>query len=115
MPAPLKKQLDALRGRRVLFAHLTTFFFLAGHFTLYGYLTPFVISTMGFGGAVIALVYFVSGAAAGTGGGVARALADKFGARSTLLSSTALLTVRWLLIAHTTHVPAVRRITPPRR
>ena len=36
MPAPLKKQLDALRGRRVLFAHLTTFFFLAGHFTCTG-------------------------------------------------------------------------------
>lgn len=107
MPAPLKKQLDALRGRRVLFAHLTTFFFLAGHFTLYGYLTPFVISTMGFGGAVITLVYFVYGAAAVTGGGVAGTLSDKFGARSTLLSSTALLIVCLLLIPHTTQVPAV--------
>lgn len=107
MPAPLKKQLDALRGRRVLFAHLTTFFFLAGHFTLYGYLTPFVISTMGFGGAVITLVYFVYGAAAVTGGGVAGTLSDKFGARSTLLSSTALLIVCLLLIPHTTQVPTV--------
>ena len=107
MPAPLKKQLDALRGRRVLFAHLTTFFFLAGHFTLYGYLTPFVISTMGFGGAVITLVYFVYGAAAVTGGGVAGTLSDKFGARSTLLSSTALLIVCLLLIPHTTQVPVV--------
>lgn len=107
MPAPLKKQLDALRGRRVLFAHLTTFFFLAGHFALYGYLTPFVISTMGFGGAVITLVYFVYGAAAVTGGGVAGTLSDKFGARSTLLSSTALLIVCLLLIPHTTQVPVV--------
>ena len=107
MPAPLKKQLDALRGRRVLFAHLTTFFFLAGHFTLYGYLTPFVISTMGFGGAVITLVYFVYGAAAVTGGGVAGTLSDKFGARPTLLTSTALLIVCLLLIPHTTQVPVV--------
>ena len=74
---------------------------------MYGYLTPFVISTMGFGGAVITLVYFVYGAAAVTGGGVAGTLSDKFGARSTLLSSTALLIVCLLLIPHTTQVPVV--------
>ena len=106
-PAPLRKQLDALRGKKVLFAHLTTFFFLAGHFTLYGYLTPFVVSTMGFGGAVITLVYFVYGAAAVTGGGLAGMLADKFGSRRTLLTSTALLVFCLLVIPYTTQIPAI--------
>lgn len=106
-PAPLRKQLDALRGKKVLFAHLTTFFFLAGHFTLYGYLTPFVVSTMGFGGAVITLVYFVYGAAAVTGGGLAGMLADKFGSRRTLLTSTALLVFCLLVIPYTTQIPEI--------
>src|SRR5690606_17496881 len=70
-PVPLKGQLRALRDEKVLFAHATTFFFLAGHYTLYGYLTPFVISTMAFGGSLITLLYFVYGAAAVTGGGLA--------------------------------------------
>src|SRR5690606_7473458 len=45
-PAPLRRQLHAVRDRKVLCGQLTTFFFLAGHFTLYGYLTPFVRTTM---------------------------------------------------------------------
>lgn len=105
-PAPLKRQVEALRGKKVMFAHLTTFFFLAGHFTLYGYLTPFVTSTMGFGGAVVTLVYFLYGAAAVTGGGLAGTLADRFGPRRTLLTSTALLIVCLSVIPHTTQVPA---------
>ena len=106
MPAPLKKQLDALRGRRMLFAHLTTFFFWRA-LHLYGYLTPFVISTMGFGGAVITLVYFRLRGCRRDRWWCAGTLSDKFGARSTLLSSTALLIVCLLLIPHTTQVPAV--------
>lgn len=39
-PAPLKTLFHALRERKVLFAQLTTFFFLVGHYTLYGYLAP---------------------------------------------------------------------------
>lgn len=60
-PVPLKQQLHALKDKKVISAHLTTFFFLAGHFTLYGYLTPFVITTMGFGGTLITIVIFYMG------------------------------------------------------
>lgn len=100
-PASLRRQLQALRGRRILFAHLTTFFFLAGHFTLYGYLTPFATVVMGFGGGLITVVYFVYGAAAVTGGGLAGVSADKFGPRPTLLTAIVLLGACLLVIPHT--------------
>lgn len=106
-PAPLTTQLQALRDRRILFGQLTTFFFLAGHFTLYGYLTPFVIATMAFSGSLVTLVYFVYGAAAVTGGGLAGVSADRFGARRTLLTAIVLLCVCLLIIPHTTATPAL--------
>lgn len=104
-PVSLTKQMQALRGRRVLAAHLTTFSFLAGHFTLYGYLTPFAILVMGFGGAAITAVYFVYGAAAVTGGGLAGISADKFGPRRTLLTAIVLLGACLLIIPHTSVAP----------
>ena len=106
-PAPLQRQLHALRDRRVLFGHLTTFFFLAGHFTLYGYLTPFVIFTMAFGGSLVTLVYFVYGAAAVTGGGLAGMFADKYGARRTLLTAIVFLCLCLLIIPYSTEARAL--------
>lgn len=106
-PAPLRTQVEALRNHRVLSAHLTTFFFLAGHYTIYGYLTPFVVTTMGFGGGLITTVYFVFGAAAVLGGGLAGTLSDKVGAATTLLTATGLFAGCLLLIPHTTALPVV--------
>ena len=103
-PVALKKQLQAIKGKKVLSGHLTTFFFMAGHFTLYGYLTPFVVSNMGLDGTWITIVYFVYGAAAVTGGGLAGILADKFGVRRTLLTVIPLLVVCLLIIPYTSFV-----------
>jgi len=103
-PVSLKKQLQALYDKKVFFGHLTTFFFMAGHFTLYGYLTPFVITTMGFDGTWITIVYFVYGAAAVTGGGLAGMSADKFGIRRTLLTVIVLLSVCLLIIPYTSFI-----------
>lgn len=99
-PVSLKKQLQALKNNRVFLGHLTTFFFLAGHFTLYGYLTPFVISNFGFGGPLVTIVYFVYGVAAVTGGGLAGMSADTYGARRTLLTVIVLLIFCLLLIPY---------------
>lgn len=104
-PAPLKTLFHALRERKVLFAQLTTFFFLAGHYTLYGYLAPFVIITMAFGGSLLTLVYLVYGAAAVTGGGLAGISTDRFGTRRTLLTAIVLLAVCLLIIPRTTGAP----------
>jgi len=94
----LKDQIGTLKNRRVFFGHLTTFFFLAGHFTLYGYLTPYVQEAFGFAGTLITTVYFIYGLAAVTGGGLAGYSADRFGVRQTLLISIVLLGVSLFLI-----------------
>ena len=85
-PTPFATVWRSLGQRRVLFAHLTTFFFLAGHFSLYGYLTPFVSSQLAYSGALITLVYFIYGIAAVTGGSLAGYFTDRFSPRRTLLT-----------------------------
>lgn len=96
----LREQVETLKNKRILFGHLTTFFFLAGHFTLYGYLTPFVQETYGFAGTLITIVYFVYGLAAVAGGGLAGFTADHFGVRQTLLTTIILLGVSLLIISY---------------
>src|SRR5690606_3342033 len=68
----------------------------------YGYLTPFVISTMSFDGSLVTLLYFVYGAAAVTGGGLAGVSSDRFGPRRTLLTAIVLVCACLLIIPHTT-------------
>lgn len=99
-PISLKKQLQVLKNKTILTGQLTTFFFLAGHFTLYGYLTPFLTTTMGFDGTWITIVYFVYGAAAVLGGGLGGIAADKFGIRRTLLAVIVLLGISLLAMAY---------------
>lgn len=82
----LGKQLATLKSRKVLFAQLTTFLFLAGHLTLYAYLTPFLQTTMGLGGTWISAVYLIFGIAAVAGGGFGGMLSDRFGTKPTILS-----------------------------
>lgn len=106
-PLPLKAQLQALRARNVLAAHLTTFFFLAGHLTLYAYLTPFVISTVGYSGQLITLVYVIYGIAAVIGGGLAGVAADKFGAGRTVISVIVLLAICLLIFPLVAHIPGM--------
>lgn len=102
-PLPLKQQLATLKNKNILFAHLTTFFFLAGHFTLYGFLTPFSQALLGFDGKSITLMYFIFGVAAVTGGGIGGFSADRLGAKRTLLTVIILLGVTMISIPHTTN------------
>ncbi|HLS67279.1 MAG TPA: MFS transporter [Pseudogracilibacillus sp.] len=97
---PLREQVRTLKDYRVLFAHLTTFFFLAGHFTLYGFLTPYVKTTMGFAGITISILYFIYGIAAVSGGGLTGMTSDRFGNRTTLLTVSALLVVCLFVIPY---------------
>lgn len=100
----LRKQLATLKNHKVLFAQLTTFFFLAGHFTLYGFLTPFANSLLGLNGVWITLVYLLFGIAAVTGGGIGGLSSDSFGPKPTIVSVTLLLAVTLLTITTTTQV-----------
>lgn len=101
-PVPLRQQLATLKHHKLLFAQLTSFFFLAGHFTLYGYLTPFAKTTMGFEGTWITVIYFLFGVAAVTGGGVGGMSADRFGVKRTLLTIIVMLGTALFVIPYTT-------------
>ncbi|MDY0410302.1 MFS transporter [Paracerasibacillus soli] len=83
---PLKAQLATLKGRKITFAHFTTFLFLAGHTTLYAYLTPFLKSVMGVSGTWVSTIYLIFGIAAVSGGGIGGTLADIFGHKRTIIS-----------------------------
>lgn len=98
----LGKQLATLKNRKVLFAQLTTFLFLAGHLTLYAYLTPFLKTTMGLGGTWISAVYLIFGIAAVAGGGFGGILADRFGAKPTILSVIIVFGLALFVIPYTT-------------
>ncbi|HLS23540.1 MAG TPA: MFS transporter [Pseudogracilibacillus sp.] len=100
----LREQLATLKDHRVFLAHATTFFFLAGHFTFYGYLTPYVKETMNFDGLTISILYLCYGIAAVSGGGLAGVFADRFGNRKTLLSAIAILALSLFIMPFTTNL-----------
>jgi len=81
---PLKKQLKALKDRKITFALLTTLVFLAGHTTLYAYLKPYLQTTMNLDANWISIVYFLFGAAAVGGGAVGGTFADRIGTKQTI-------------------------------
>lgn len=68
---PLHIQLASLKSRKVLFALLTTFLYMAGHTVLYGYFKPFLQETMGLDGTWISIIYFIFGISAVSGGELA--------------------------------------------
>lgn len=99
---PLKQQLMTLKNSKIFFAQMTTFLFLAGHFTFYAYFTPFLKSTMNMNGTWVSIIYFVFGIAAVLGGGVGGTLADRFGAKRIVISVTALFALSMFIIPYMT-------------
>lgn len=100
----LRDQVNTLKNYKISLAHLTTFFFLAGHFTLYGYLTPFTKTMLGFDGTMISVLYLVFGIAAVCGGGLGGFAADHFGKRRSILTVIVLLAICLLLIPNVTSI-----------
>ncbi|MBP2258105.1 DHA1 family purine base/nucleoside efflux pump-like MFS transporter [Virgibacillus campisalis] len=98
----LGEQMATLKNRKVFFAQFTTFLFLAGHMTLYGYLTPFLKSTMGLDGSWISIIYLIFGVAAVTGGGIGGTLSDRFGSKKIVLSVIAIFGLALFTLPHVT-------------
>lgn len=82
---PLSRQFASLKSAKIISAHLVTVLFLAGHYVLYAYFTPFMQSTMNLSAFMISVAYFVFGAAAVAGGGFGGILADRIGAKKSIL------------------------------
>jgi MFS transporter, DHA1 family, purine base/nucleoside efflux pump len=81
----LKSQLKALRNKKMLTAHLTMLFMLAGHYTIYAYFTPFLESELGLHTQWISICYFIFGIAAVGGGAFGGSLADRFGSKVSII------------------------------
>lgn len=99
---PIRTQLASLKSRKVLFALVTTFLYMAGHTILYAYFKPFLQETMGLEGAWISIIYFIFGISAVSGGGIGGTMADFFGSKKTIVISLVLFTGLFLVIPHTT-------------
>jgi MFS transporter, DHA1 family, purine base/nucleoside efflux pump len=91
----------ALKNRKILFAQLASFLFLAGHLTLYGYLTPFLKTVLGMDGNWVSIMYLLFGLAAVAGGGAGGYLADRFGTKPTILAIIVLFAAALFSIPHT--------------
>ena len=98
----LGKQLASFKNYKLLFAQLTSVILLAGHSTLYAYLTPFVKTTLGLGGTWISIIYLIFGISALSGGAIGGTLADRFGEKPTILSIIAIFSVAIFSIPYTT-------------
>lgn len=97
----IKEQIQSLKNKKVLFAHLTIFTLLSGHAVLYAYLTPYVKTTMGMGETGISLVYLVFGIAAVSGGAIGGIFADKFGTERVMLSFIVIFAITIFTIPYT--------------
>ncbi|HLR42377.1 MAG TPA: MFS transporter [Pseudogracilibacillus sp.] len=99
-PITIREQLATLKNSKISFAHLTTFFFLAGHFTFYAYLTPYTKEVLGFSGATISILYLIYGIAAVSGGGLGGIAADAVGKKQTLLTVIVFLAVTLFVLPY---------------
>lgn len=99
---PLKKQFGTLKNRKILFAQITSFLFLAGHLTLYGYLTPFLKESLGLNGNWVSAVYLIFGIAAVAGGGIGGFLSDRFGTKRTIIGVIGVFAISIFAIPFTT-------------
>lgn len=98
----LKSQLKALRNKKMLTAHLTMLFLLAGHYTIYAYFTPFLESELGLNTQWISICYFIFGIAAVGGGAFGGSLADKFGSKISIILVVASFAIILFLLPFST-------------
>lgn len=101
---PIKIQLSTLKRSKILFAQLTTFFFLAGHMTLYAFLTPFLKSFVGLDSTWVSVIYFIFGIAAVAGGGIGGVLTDRFRAKNVLLLTIIIFSITMFAIPYTAFI-----------
>lgn len=104
---PLSQQLASLKNKKIFFAQSTTLLFMAGHTTLYAYLTPFLKTTMGMQGNWVSIAYLIFGIAAVTGGGFGGTLADLIGTKRTILSVIILFAIAIFAIPYSTFALAL--------
>ncbi|QDS36548.1 MFS transporter [Brevibacillus brevis] len=84
---PLRKQLAALRNKRVIHALFISLFFVTGYSTVYTYTTPLLQSAASMTTAWVSTTLFLAGLASVVGSRIGGASTDKWGIRPTLYVS----------------------------
>lgn len=82
---PISAQIKALANKKIVFAHLATMFMLAGHYSVYAYLTPFLEMNLNLNQYWISICYFLFGLAAVAGGALGGNLANWIGSKKSIL------------------------------
>ncbi|MFC7441128.1 MFS transporter [Laceyella putida] len=100
---PLRQQLATLKNKKLLSTHLVTILFLAGHFTLYAYLTHYSQEVMNLSNSLLSFLFFVFGIAAVLGGGMGGWATDKWGTSNTILTVISYFIPALILLPVTTH------------
>ncbi|MVP01886.1 MFS transporter [Paenibacillus lutrae] len=105
VPLPLKQQLKAVRGSKMVAIHLTTLFVLAGHLTLYAYFTPFLQETFGLSSNMVMLVYGIFGIAAVAGGGLGGVISDKWNPAGAVVAVISLFLISMAVLPLAVNLP----------
>ncbi|WP_199928266.1 MFS transporter [Brevibacillus brevis] len=95
---PLRKQLAALRNKRVIHALFISLFFVTGYSTVYTYITPLLQSTSAMTTAWVSTTLFLAGLASVAGSRIGGVSTDKWGIRPTLYVSLLLHAVILLFL-----------------
>ncbi|MNJ55373.1 Purine efflux pump PbuE [compost metagenome] len=102
---PFKTQLKSLRNPKIATAHIVTALTLAGHYTVYAYLTPFMETLLNLNALQISISYFIFGIAAVSGGLIGGILSDKLGStKSILIIIGTFIVVMFVLPFSTAHL-----------
>lgn len=92
-PLPLRRYWQQLAIPSLVSAQMVSILMIAGHFTLFAYLAPYLGATLGLHGSGVSLMYAVFGASAVTGGYLGGWLSDHLGSRRTLWLVPAMFTL----------------------
>ncbi|MCM3145410.1 MFS transporter [Brevibacillus sp. MER 51] len=95
---PLRKQLAALRNKRVIHALFISLFFVTGYSTVYTYITPLLQSTSAMTTAWVSTTLFLAGLASVAGSRIGGVSTDKWGILPTLYVSLLLHAVILLML-----------------
>lgn len=99
---PLKEQVQALKNKKLLFTHMATMFYLAGHYIVYAYFTPFLQETMNVNSYMISVCYFLFGISAVAGGAIGGYLTDFMGVKKAIYFVLASFTIVLVLLPYAT-------------